>query len=91
MTGTEEAREAVFADALDAMNWRALRREEMVAFIVGAVGQAEHRGVREGIRLAREAVLANPTWHRGMYGAPDDMYARIAIARAIDALEADHD
>lgn len=32
-------------------------------------------------------LLRNPTWHRGMYGAPDDMYSARAI-RALIAAEA---
>lgn len=47
-------------------------------------------GVAEGIRQAREAVAhAGPTWHRGMYGSPDDMYAAIAIQRAFEGLTGD--
>lgn len=45
-------------------------------------------GVAEGIRIAKEALATtDPTWPRGMYGSPDDMYAKIAIQRAFEWLE----
>lgn len=34
--------------------------------------------------IARLRDLA-PTWPRGMYGAPDDMYSKVAIERAFEA------
>lgn len=41
-------------------------------------------------KLIEEARRLQPTWHRGMYGSRDDMYANVKplISRLADALEA---
>lgn len=48
------------------------------------------RDAARDIAAALEAQLARvealtPTWHRGMYGCPDDMFSAISIRRALDA------
>lgn len=78
----EEAREAAIEKALDAIGWRSLSRDEMAAFVVGAVSQAEAAGVRDGIRQAREAAVKAAVDGTG-YRASDRMVA------AIDALGAE--
>jgi hypothetical protein len=48
----------------------------------------EQENARLATALARVRAL-EPTWHRGMYGTPDDMFARIQITRALDDADID--
>jgi len=78
---SDEAREATFETALDAISWRTLEKGDMVAFILGAVERAERKGVAEGIRQARKAARDERRYSTNGYVSLDRLLA------AIDALE----
>ena len=56
---TQATRESTIADALDAISWRTLGKEEMVAFILGAVEQAERAGRQQAADPALLADIGN--------------------------------
>jgi hypothetical protein len=62
---SDEARESVILDALEAMDWRTLDADMMAAFILGVEGAARAGGIRQAREAALHAAL-NGTGYRAV-------------------------
>lgn len=66
------------------------------AFIIGAcdrhaaaVESIVARHVAQALTEAADAISqAEPSWHRGMYGCPDDMFTRRSLANLVRVVRA---
>ena len=70
---SDEAREAAMTQSLEALNWKSLTTEEMVAFILGAVVSAARSGIRQARAEAWDEGSAYAYWQERGY---DDFECR---------------